>query len=131
MRRYSMHRRGLIFILGWSIVMLFGSLLNVPAAQAYEHDLQHAITPQQVPDEQTSGVTINGFVPAPPPPPVLDGVQLQGSWEGPYTYRNLNSGMCLEVGNQATHNLAPANQWACTAGWTQQMWYMEAAKQFS
>ncbi|MEV4114862.1 RICIN domain-containing protein [Nonomuraea sp. NPDC049695] len=64
-------------------------------------------------------------VPAPPPPPVTkDGVQVKGSWVGPYTYRNLNSGKCLDILNGSKDNGAPAVQYRCVAGMAGQMWYL-------
>ncbi|MEU4235279.1 RICIN domain-containing protein [Nonomuraea sp. NPDC026600] len=65
-----------------------------------------------------------GQVPAPPPPPVAkDGTRLQGSWLGPYTYRNLNSGRCLDILGASKDRGVPAVQYRCVAGGVSQMWY--------
>ncbi|MEV4110258.1 RICIN domain-containing protein [Nonomuraea sp. NPDC049695] len=64
-------------------------------------------------------------VPAPPPPPMTkDGTRLQGSWIGPYTYRNLNSGRCLDILGASKDRGAPAVQYRCVAGGVSQMWYL-------
>lgn len=63
-------------------------------------------------------------VPLPPPPLTKDGVQAQGSWIGPYTYRNLNSGKCLDVRGASKDSGAQAVQYRCIAGRTSQMWYL-------
>nr|MDT0659503.1 RICIN domain-containing protein [Micromonospora sp. DSM 115978] len=60
----------------------------------------------------------------PPPPPVTsDGVQLQGSWVGPYTVHNLNSERCLDINGASTANGALAVQYRCVAGGVSQMWW--------
>ncbi|MCK2218458.1 RICIN domain-containing protein [Actinomadura sp. ATCC 31491] len=78
------------------------------------------------PDAQMQAVlATTGAAPAPPPPPVTtDGVQLQGSWIGPYTYRNLNSGRCLDILGASKDLGAPAVQYRCVAGGVSQMWYL-------
>ncbi|MET9375815.1 RICIN domain-containing protein [Streptomyces sp. NPDC002992] len=41
---------------------------------------------------------------------------------GPFTYRNANSGKCLEIGGWGTGNGASANQWDCFNGNNNQRW---------
>jgi hypothetical protein len=59
----------------------------------------------------------------PPPAPVVGGVQLRGTWLGPYTYRNARAGKCLDIEGASTASLAPAVQYNCVAGGVSQMWW--------
>lgn len=95
-----------------AVAMLVGGLSGT--ANAQPSDPQIEAVPATTDD-----------VPAPPPPPVTnDGVQLQGSWIGPYTYRNLNSGRCLDIRGASKDSGAQAVQYRCIAGRTSQMWYL-------
>jgi hypothetical protein len=61
-----------------------------------------------------------------PPPPLVDanGVAVAGSWHGPYTFRNLNSGKCLDILGASTKDSAPAVQCTCAAFGRSQTWWL-------
>jgi hypothetical protein len=68
----------------------------------------------------------SGNVPPPPPlPRSADGVQAQAAaWVGPYTYRNLKSGKCLDILGASKSVGATAVQYTCVAGGLSQMWWV-------
>ena len=61
----------------------------------------------------------------PPPPPVdANGIALAGSWHGPYTFRNFNSGKCLDILGASTKDGAPAVQYTCAPFGRSQTWWL-------
>ncbi|GAA3264404.1 RICIN domain-containing protein [Nonomuraea helvata] len=98
-----------------AVVLLVLGLSGTASASAAQPDI----------DTTEETVSVTGDVPPPPPPPMTkDGVQLQGSWIGPYTFRNLNSGRCLDILGASKERGAPAVQYRCVAGGRSQMWYL-------
>ena len=64
--------------------------------------------------------------PKPPSIPVAtDGVLTPASWVGPYTFRNYNSGKCLDILGASQSDTAKAVQYTCVAGGRSQMWLMD------
>lgn len=91
-----------------SLLVLFTGVLAAPASA--------------VPVTARVAATGAPAAPAPPPAPIgPDGVRMQGSWSGPYTYRNYHSGKCLDMSGTAEG--AAAVQRQCLAGYTSQAWY--------
>lgn len=62
---------------------------------------------------------------APPPPPVgADGVRLEGSWDGPWTFRNNSSNKCMDILGASKADGAKAVQYTCVPGGESQKWYL-------
>jgi|SRR5882757_1448993 len=64
-------------------------------------------------------------MPEPPSIPVIEGAVTPASWVGPYTFRNLNSGKCLDILGASQSDGARAVQYTCVAGGRSQMWLMD------
>jgi hypothetical protein len=58
-----------------------------------------------------------------PPTPTRHGEGVAGGWYGPYQLQNLNSSMCVDMGN-STANGAGAIQWTCQSGRPTQQWWV-------
>lgn len=68
-------------------------------------------------------LAISGPGYTPPPPPDMEGMRVQGTWHGPYTYRNARANKCLDILGASKEPLAPAVQYTCVAGGLSQMWW--------
>jgi hypothetical protein len=106
-------RRGrLVVNIGLSLVVL-GVAVPAPVASA-----QPAAIARQAPV-----ITSTGLVLTPPPPPRINGIEMQGAWLGPYAVQNLNSGKCLDIYGAGTQDHNIANQYRCVKGGVSQMWW--------
>jgi hypothetical protein len=109
MKRTTDRRRTRSISIWLSLLALLGSFLQ---AQTVSAETIEAIAP-----------VTTGEIPAPPPVPVSgDGNRLDGQWVGPYTFRNVHSGKCLDM--SGTADAAQAVQYQCLAGNTSQAWYL-------
>jgi hypothetical protein len=62
---------------------------------------------------------------APPAPPVgADGVRLEGSWVGPFTFVNVHSGKCMDILGASMALEARAVQYTCVPGGVSQQWFI-------
>ena len=105
-----------------------GSVVCASPAGAADRDTDGVtglVTPGQLHLPAGMELVTSGAVPPPPPAPrTADGVQAQGSWIGPYTYRNFNSGKCLDILGASKDVGAMAVQYTCVAGGQSQMWWV-------
>lgn len=114
-------RRSAVLLVGL-VLTLISSSMFAPATVA--HPAAKPASGIVAPFGLTAVPVTGAEIPPPPPPPIdSNGVRLKGSWQGPYTFRNLNSDKCLDILGASQAPDAPAVQYTCVAGGVSQMWW--------
>lgn len=118
--RYGMRRISIVpTVVAMLLAIGVSAVVMAPAAaQAGEK-----ATPAPTKSYMEPHLSIGVF--APPPAPIgADGVRLEGSWRGPWTWKNVHSNKCMDILGASTAPEARAVQYTCVYGGVSQQWFL-------